>query len=101
MYIPHTIDDSKITLRYEVFPDSAWMYNPSIPMRETLPGIKRVIFHAPATIIYWVDGSKTIVKCHDELFDREKGLAMAISKKALGNKGNYFEYFKHYIDVEE
>lgn len=46
---------------------------------------KKVIFNAPATIVYWSDGSKTVVKCKkDEIFDREKGLAMAISKKALG-----------------
>lgn len=46
---------------------------------------KKVIFNAPATIVYWSDGSKTVVKCKkDEIFDREKGLAMAISKKVLG-----------------
>lgn len=24
--------------------------------------IKRVIFNAPATIVFWIDGSKTVVK---------------------------------------
>lgn len=47
--------------------------------------VKKVIFNAPATIVYWSDGSKTVVKCKKgEIFDREKGLAMAISKKFLG-----------------
>lgn len=46
---------------------------------------KKVIFNSPATIVYWSDGSKTVVKCKEgEEFDREKGLAMAISKKVLG-----------------
>jgi hypothetical protein len=43
--------------------------------------IKQVIFHDPATIVYWADGSKTVVKCHNEPFDKEKGLAMAVIKK--------------------
>lgn len=49
--------------------------------------IKRVIFNEPATIVYWDDGEKTVVKCKEgERFDPEKGLAIAISKKALGNR---------------
>jgi len=46
--------------------------------------IDRVIFHDPATIVIWKDKTKTVVKCHDEPFDREKGLAMCIAKKVLG-----------------
>ena len=59
--------------------------------------IKDVIFNDPATIVFWNDGTKTVVKAENEPFDREKGLAMAISKKVLGNKGNYFETFKKFI----
>lgn len=63
--------------------------------RPLIPGIKKVIFNDPATIVLWEDNTKTIVKCgEDEIFDPEKGLAMAISKKALGNSGRYFEIFK-------
>lgn len=60
--------------------------------------IKKVIFNDPATIVFWSDGTKTVVKCHDEEFDPEKGLAMAISKKALGNQGNYFNIFKKWTE---
>ena len=56
--------------------------------------IKNVIFNNPATVVYWTDGTKTVVKAENEDFDPEKGLAMAISKKVLGNKGNYYETFK-------
>lgn len=60
--------------------------------------IKRVIFNEPATIVYWDDGEKTVVKCKErEQFDPEKGLAMAISKKTLGNRGNYFNEFKKWL----
>lgn len=60
--------------------------------------IVRVIFNDPATIVFWKDGSKTIVKCEGETFDKEKGLAMALVKKFLGNKGNYYNVFKEYIN---
>lgn len=57
--------------------------------------IKNVIFHDPATIVYWEDGTKTVVKCSEgDIFDPEKGLAMAFVKKALGNKGNYYNTIK-------
>lgn len=70
--------------------------------RNRLPSIKQVIFNDPATIIYWTDGTRTVVKCQDGgIYDPEKGLAMAISKKALGNKGNYCEIFKHWLPEED
>lgn len=59
--------------------------------------ITKVIFNNPATIVIWDDGSKTVVKAENEPFDPEKGLAMAIAKKALGNKGNYYETFKKHL----
>lgn len=62
-----------------------------------IPSINKVIFNCPATIILWADGSKTVVKANNEPFDREKGLAMAISKKFFGNKGNYMNHFKKWI----
>ena len=62
-----------------------------------IPKIKNVKFNGPATIIFWSDGTKTIVKAHDEAFDPEKGLAMAIAKKALGNNGNYFNEIKKWL----
>lgn len=64
--------------------------------------IKNVIFNDPATIVMWTDGTKTVVKCQDDdVFDPEKGLAMAISKKALGNKGNYCNELKKWLPKEE
>lgn len=51
-----------------------------------LPQIKKVIYNNPATIIFWADGTKTVVQCQPEdEYDPEKGLALAIAKKALGN----------------
>lgn len=60
--------------------------------------IKKVIFNNPATIVYWKDGIKTVVKCgKDDVYDEEKGLALCFMKKALNNKGNYNNTFKKYI----
>ena len=63
--------------------------------------IEKVIFNDPATIVIWSDGSKTVVKCTNEEFDKEKGLAMAICKRVLGNKGNYFNEFRKWIEDEK
>ena len=67
-----------------------------------MPKIKDVIFNDPATIVFWADGTKTVVQCQDDdTFDPEKGLAMAITKKALGNKGNYCNEFKKWLPKEK
>lgn len=60
--------------------------------------IKDVIFNDPATIVFWMDGTKTVVKAQNEDFDPEKGLAMAIAKKFFGNKGNYCNEIKKWTE---
>lgn len=62
-----------------------------------IPEIKNVIFNPPATIVFWQDGTKTVVKATNELYDPEKGLAMAIAKRALGNQGNYYNIIKKWV----
>ena len=67
-----------------------------------IPEIKNVIFNDPATIVFWEDGTKTVVKCQDgDEFDPEKGLVMAIVKKAYGNKGSYCNKLKKWLPKEE
>lgn len=61
----------------------------------------RVIYNNPATIAFWSDGTKTIVKAQPgDIFDPEKGLAMTIAKKACGNTGNYYNGFKRWLPKE-
>ena len=63
--------------------------------------IEKVIFNDPATIVFWNNGTKTVVKAqNNEPFDPEKGLAIAISKKFLGNKSNFNNVFKKYLPKE-
>lgn len=69
--------------------------------RENNMKIKKVYFNDPVTVVLWEDGTKTIVRAgEDDIYDHEKGLAMAIAKKALGNKGNYYEVFKKWLPKE-
>lgn len=65
--------------------------------------IKNVIFNPPATIVFWKDGSKTVVKAQGETFDPEKGLAMAISRHYLCDICNLTRFdgvFKKYLTKE-
>ena len=82
-------------------------------------GIEKVVFQNPATIVYWSDGTKTVVNCMDNVeirkkivdgkevtvrkprkcdtYSEENGLAMAIVKKWAGNVGNYNDIFRKFI----
>ena len=61
--------------------------------------IKDAIFAPPATIVYWSDGTKTVVKCSEkDIFDPEKGLAMAIAKRCGGNKGSYYKEIQNWVE---
>ena len=77
------------------------VFNTIRTMQTVIPKIKDVIYNDPATIVFWEDGTKTVVKCKNEKFDPEKGLAMAFSKKMLGNKGNYYNIFKKWLPEEK
>ena len=64
-------------------------------VRTSIPEINNVIFNNPATVVYWKDGTKTVVKCQDDdKYSKQIGLAMCIIKKVCGNKGNYNDVFE-------
>ena len=90
--IPHAKVRMKVGLHSDVFPAV------DVDISKPECAITKVIFNDPATIVFWSDNTKTVAKCGDyDIFDEEKGLAMAICKKAMGNKGNYYEEFKKWI----
>ena len=65
-------------------------YNFTLHVR--FPEIREVIFDDPATIVYWTDNTKTVVKTHEEEFSKEHGLAMAIARKYFqGNRTQFLE----------
>lgn len=58
------------------------------PPKPLCVDIQRVIHHAPATIILWDDGDKTIVKCSaGDTYDPEKGFMLAYLKHIYGHTG--------------
>lgn len=48
--------------------------------------VSKIIFNPPATIVFWEDGTKTVVKCSaEDEFNEYYGLLAALGKKAYGN----------------
>ena len=76
--------------------DSATSIPKAVPKPTNyLPEIKNVKFNGPATIVFWADGTKTVVKCQNgDDYSEEVGLAMCIIKKAFGNTSKYNDIFK-------
>lgn len=57
----------------------------------------KIIFNGPATIVFWDDGTKTVVKCTErETFDYEKGVALCYMKRLLGNNNSFKHVFKKF-----
>ena len=104
-----TLNNYHVTLKDEDFLDairycyndilSVEKYKASIELRVDIPGmIDRVIFNDPATIIYWKDGSKTVVKrSDDDVWDPEKGFCMAVIKKLYGHTS----FIKRFMEPDE
>lgn len=60
----------------------------------------KVIFNPPATIVFWNDGEKTVVKCMEgEEYSKDVGLAMCFCKKMLGS--GYKRMFKKWCREEK
>lgn len=61
--------------------------------------IENVIFNEEkqVTVVFWKDGTKTIVKCQPgDTFSKETGIAMAFMKRSYGNRGCYNEELKRH-----
>lgn len=55
--------------------------------------IDKVIFNPPATIVFWQDGTKAVVKCKEgEEFSEWAGIALCLAKKLYGP--NFHKIFK-------
>ena len=75
---------------------------PKITSTDKYFKIEKVIFNDPATIVFWADGTKTVVKCGEEdVYDYQTGLLMCIAKKAFGNKGKFNDILREWIPEEE
>lgn len=75
-----------------------------LPTMTKFSTIEKIIFNGPATIVFWTDGTKTIVRCNDvteAIDDREKAVFAACAKKLLGTNAtgsNYLDRIKPAFD---
>lgn len=66
--------------------------------------IRKIIFNGPATIVFWTDGTKTVVRYNDDtetIDDREKAVFAACAKKLLGTNAtgsNYLDRIRPAFD---
>lgn len=66
-----------------------------IPPKYNYPQPKKIIFQPPATIVYWEDGDKTVVKCmSSQQFDEQAGYAAAFMKKVYGTHAAFKSMLK-------
>lgn len=66
-----------------------------------IPDIDHVVFSGPATIVFWADGTKTVVKCSEnEDYERYAGFAAACMKKMFGSTSRAKSVMK-YFTVEQ
>lgn len=84
------------TGKYCLYRFSPHVQNP-LMAKSVKPTIERVVFNDPATIVFWKDGTKTVVKCSKgDTFSEESGIAMCFMKKMHGNGNEYHKIFKEY-----
>ena len=65
--------------------------------------IKKVITSDPATIVFWNDGTKTVVKCQDpDTYSPKLGVLYALARKVY-SKTDYSEFLDkmEQLDVDE
>lgn len=55
-----------------------------------IPEVREIRYNGPATIVFWEDNTKTVVKMQpgELYYDPDKAFAMAVCKKLFGNKFN-------------
>lgn len=54
--------------------------------------IKHVIYSNPATIVFWSDGTKTVVKCYaPDKYDSRTGVLLCCAKRLLGHDKDWFD----------
>ena len=70
----------------ECFADEIYHDPEDVPPMWGIPDIDRVVFSGPATIVFWDDGTKTVVKAmKGEKVEHYAGFAAACMKKMFGS----------------
>lgn len=71
------------------------------PSKKSIPEIKNIIFNNPATIVFWEDNTKTVVKCMSGYeYDEYAGFMAAVCKKLFGSSSAVQKIVKQYMNEE-
>ena len=66
------------------------------------PKVKKIIFSNMATIVFWGDNTKTVVKCSDEdYYDPYAAVAQAFMKKLFGSNNQFKKMVDQFLPEEE
>lgn len=89
MWLSNGIDPDPINRLYYAYGASAGLQPeyPARPMQEAfILEVKKIIKNGPATVVFWADGSKTIVKLQDgDQDDIYAAFTAALAKKIFGS----------------
>ena len=67
-----------------------------------VPKVKRILFNPPATVVFWEDGTKTVVKCMEgETFSPYYGFIAALAKKIYGSNNAIHKMLEKWLPEEE
>lgn len=86
--VDHTLYGTEITLESTGRPDDK-MFEKSVDVfgKELKP--KKIMFNYPATIVFWEDGTKTVVKCETWIEpDLYNAFCAALAKKIFGSSSH-------------
>lgn len=63
---------------------------------------KRIIVNGRATIVYWEDGTKTVVKCMEGTTpDVYSGFTAALAKRVYGSNTQIKKFLKEKVEIQE
>lgn len=89
------MNDAGDSVMQDIYKKRFTIFKPGEPLifckkENVIPPIEKIIFNPPATIVFWDDGEKTVVKCKEsEKFDYECGLAFAIANRYFGSRSEF------------
>lgn len=93
-----------IPLMHALFPEYVPANAPSkpkyIPTMDVIP-ISRVVYSGGATTVFFLDGTKTTIKCSsNDKYDRQTAIVYALVKRFFGKIGRYDEKTKKFYENE-
>lgn len=99
--VTHAISADELSRTLSIFDEISDLINragcwtPCGAVKDPRMIVDKIIANPPATIVFWKNGDKTVVKCSpDDEFDIEKGVAVAFLKYMFGNTGKFNELFR-------